>query len=76
MLYNDAKGNILEVPAVMGNKTEGSLILMIRAWGYNYEAINKSEYKELSDKIYAFNSNKKRSSVLIHGKDGGARYVC
>ena len=52
------------------NKTEGALILMASTWGYDYEILKQSVYNERRDKIYSFNSLKKRSTAVIHRPDG------
>jgi P-type Ca2+ transporter type 2C len=57
----------------VGNKTEGALMLMGQNWQINYEDVRKAKFVEGKDKLFAFNSAKKRSTVVIHNKDGSCR---
>jgi hypothetical protein len=44
---------------IVGNKTEGALIMMIASWGKEYDSIKQAVYhEEKGDKIYNFNSGK------------------
>mmetsp|Transcript_13425 Transcript_13425/g.12987 ORF Transcript_13425/g.12987 Transcript_13425/m.12987 type:complete len:784 (+) Transcript_13425:187-2538(+) len=66
----------LHTPMVIGNKTEGALINMIRSWGCNYDEEKSRAYNEQTDVIYSFDSSKKRSTAIIRRKDGSVRLYC
>jgi magnesium-transporting ATPase (P-type) len=61
------------VATVIGNKTEGALINMIRAWGYDYDEMKAKNFNQKTDRIFSFNSDKKRSSAVIVRADGTVR---
>ena len=73
LVYNDSDGNPLPGPKIIGNKTEGALIIMAKSWGVEYEAVEKEKYKEGRDKVFAFNSAKKRSTAVVQMQDGTVR---
>lgn len=76
LVHTDANGNKLARPNIIGNKTEGALILMAEAWNYNYEHVkNNSFHQDKGDKIFAFHSLKKRSTAVIHRPDGSVRLL-
>lgn len=62
-----------DLGVVVGNKTEGALIHMVHAWGFQYEQVHANTFKEGIDCIYSFNSLKKRSTAIIHQTDGSVR---
>jgi magnesium-transporting ATPase (P-type) len=64
------------VATVIGNKTEGALINMIRAWGYDYDEMKAKNFNQKTDRIFSFNSDKKRSSAVIVRADGTVRVYC
>ena len=64
------------VATVIGNKTEGALINMIRAWGYDYDDMKAKNFNQKTDRIFSFNSDKKRSSAVIVRADGTVRVYC
>jgi magnesium-transporting ATPase (P-type) len=37
LVFSNGDNKVLDRPNVIGNKTEGALIEMCRAWGYDYE---------------------------------------
>eukprot|EP01038_Epipyxis_sp_PR26KG_P006057 gene6057-8339_t len=76
LIYVDAEGKPLDKPNIIGNKTEGALIMMIRSWGYDYEEVRKSVFNEDFDRVYSFNSEKKRSTAVLHRTDGSVRIYC
>lgn len=54
-------------PSIIGNKTEGALLDMIGRWGFQEEDEKPLYYSpDHDDRIYAFNSGKKRSTAVIH----------
>jgi len=76
LVYKDAEGRMLDRPAIIGNKTEGALIMMIKSWGFDHEELKNNNFKEGLDKIYSFNSAKKRSTAIVHRADGSVRLYC
>ena len=77
LVHLDKDGKPLHIPAIVGNKTEGALINMIRAWGVD-EEVKKSEmfHEDKGDKIFAFNSDKKCSTSVIELANGSVRLYC
>ena len=77
LVHTDAEGKPLDRPTVIGNKTEGALIEMITTWGFDYENIKQTLFDVTrGDQIFAFNSDKKRSTAVIHRSDGSVRLFC
>ena len=76
LVYKDAEGNTLSRPNIIGNKTEGALILMAKSWGKDYESIHKEYYLEGRDQTFSFNSEKKRSTAIVQLPDGTVRLYC
>ena len=76
LMEKDQEGKPLSRPAVIGNKTEGALLLLVRSWGFDCEAIKKELYDDVRDKIFAFNSSRKRATAIIHRSDGSVRLYC
>lgn len=73
LTHTDNNGVPLNRPIVIGNKTEGALLVMAFDWGYECEEVKSTLFNEHRDKIFSFNSNKKRSTALIHRSDGSVR---
>lgn len=63
-------------PTVIGNKTEGALLLMARKWGYDYDDGKSPNFPQMSDKVYGFDSVKKRSTAITFRPDGSIRLFC
>eukprot|EP00698_Gefionella_okellyi_P009109 TRINITY_DN228_c0_g1_i1.p1 TRINITY_DN228_c0_g1~~TRINITY_DN228_c0_g1_i1.p1 ORF type:complete len:1015 (-),score=272.16 TRINITY_DN228_c0_g1_i1:297-3341(-) len=59
---------------IVGSKTEGALLLLTRHFGINYETIRK-QLKERLYKMWTFNADRKRMSVIIRN-GGGFRLFC
>ena len=76
LVYKDAEGNDLERPQIIGNKTEGALIFMAKAWGQDYDQIHAKSFVEGRDHVWSFNSAKKRSTALLFRGDGSVRLYC
>jgi Ca2+-transporting ATPase len=76
LVHKDQEGRTLERPAIIGNKTEGALIMMIKSWGFDHEEMKTNNFREGHDKIYSFNSAKKRSTAIVHRADGTVRLYC
>ncbi|CAE7680094.1 ATP2B1, partial [Symbiodinium microadriaticum] len=76
LVYKDQDGRPLHRPNVIGSKTEGALILMADSWGYKYDELKSAVFHEETDRMFAFNSAKKRSTAVVHRSDGSARLLC
>lgn len=73
LIYVDSNGRQLTRPNVIGNKTEGALIIMAKEWGFDYENVRQQMFNEKVDKVFSFNSAKKRSTTIVHLKNGRVR---
>ncbi len=72
LVFKDPNGKEYPQPQIIGNKTEGALINMIRKWGYDYDAVKESKFSDArNDKIFSFNSLKKRSTCVLHYPETG-----
>ena len=70
LVWKDKEGRSLDRPVIVGNKTEGALMLMVRTWfGIDYEEVHREKFKGDNDKVFPFNSAKKRSTTVIHNTD-------
>ena len=49
---------------------------MVAGWGFNYETVKQALFDPAKDQIFAFNSDKKRSTAVIHRSDGSVRLFC
>jgi Ca2+ transporting ATPase len=76
LVFNDSEGRPLPEPSIIGNKTEGALINMIRAWGLDYEQVKKDIFDEMKDQVFSFSSDKKRSTAVLHRADGTVTVFC
>jgi len=76
LVYKDANGNTLPKPNVIGSKTEGALIVMAKEWGFDYETVKNKIFNDATDRMFAFNSGKKRSTAIIHRGDGRVTVLC
>ena len=52
LIYKDQDGVALHRPAIIGNKTEGALILMVASWGFDYEVEKNKAFKEENGKHF------------------------
>ncbi len=80
-LHSDIVGDCEETGSdhvsVVGNKTEGALMMMIEKWGFPYEPLHACIFDEnRGDLLFSFNSDKKRSTAVIHRDDGSVRLFC
>ena len=73
LVEKNEKGEILESPLVIGNKTEGALINLIRSWGEDYEKVKRDQFNEETDKLFPFDSTKKRSTAVVCNANGTVR---
>ncbi len=76
LVYKDAEGNDLDRPQIIGNKTEGALIFVAKAWGHDYEKVHHNCFVEGRDHVWSFNSAKKRSTSMLFRPDGRVRLYC
>jgi Ca2+-transporting ATPase len=76
LVYKDQDGKPLDRPNIIGNKTEGALILMSKSWNYEYEEVMAKMFNENRDKIFSFNSGKKRSTAIVHLNENTVRLYC
>jgi Ca2+-transporting ATPase len=76
LIYKDQDGKALPAPQIIGNKTEGALILMSKSWGIDYEEVHNRTFKDGVDKVFSFNSAKKRSTAIVHQPDGTVIVYC
>jgi len=76
LIYDDAQGQKLDSPGVIGSKTEGALILMSKAWGFDADHIKSAVFNDTKDKLFSFNSVKKRSTCIVARPDGSIRLFC
>jgi Ca2+-transporting ATPase len=60
----------------VGNKTEGALMIMCKNWGFDYENTLRQKFHPPRDKVFSFNSAKKRSSAVVTLPDGTVRVYC
>ena len=58
---------------VVGSKTEGAMMYMVHDWGFDCEASKTSLFNTTHDKVFPFNSVKKRSSAVVHLPNGTIR---
>lgn len=73
LIYVDSSGRPLHRPNVIGNKTEGALVIMAKGWGYDYENVRQQMFNEKTDRVFSFNSAKKRSTAVVHLRNGRVR---
>ena len=76
LIYKDSKGIDLDKPLSIGNKTEGALMNMVIDWGFDVESVKLNLYHDTVDKLFPFDSDKKRSTVVLHKSDGTVRLYC
>jgi len=76
LVHKTPDGQVLEKPMIIGNKTEGALIMMMNSWGYDHEELKSAQFHEPKDKVFSFNSAKKRSTAVVHRPDGSVRIYC
>jgi magnesium-transporting ATPase (P-type) len=74
LVIKDHIGNVRDKPEIKGNATEGALIIMAKNFGFDYEEVEQQLFhKNQGDKVFGFNSKKKRSSAVVHRSDGSVR---
>jgi len=72
-VWTDSAGKPLDKPNIIGNKTEGALLIMAKNWGFEYEAMKTEFFQEDRDKVFSFNSGKKRSTAVVQLSNGSVR---
>lgn len=65
LVFKNTDGRPMHHPAIVGSKTEGALIMMLRNWGIDCEVVQSSSFSVRTDKVFPFSSVKKRSSAVI-----------
>jgi P-type Ca2+ transporter type 2C len=75
LIFKAADGTVHERPNVVGSKTEGALLMLARAMGVDYEEVCRAQFNAETDKLFSFNSSKKRSSACLRSQDGGIRVL-
>ena len=75
-VFTDQNGVPLHKPNCVGNKTEGALMQMVSHWGVDYDEVRTKSFNPETDRIFAFNSGKKRSTAVLHRPNGGVRIYC
>ena len=73
LVHKDSLGRELPRALVIGSKTEGALLLMAQSWGYDYEDEKSPHFPAHKDKVFGFNSAKKRSTAVTFRPDGSIR---
>jgi magnesium-transporting ATPase (P-type) len=58
---------------VVGSKTEGAMMYMVHDWGFDCEVSKTRLFNTSHDKVFPFNSVKKRSSAVVHLPNGTIR---
>lgn len=56
---------------MVGNRTEGALLILLRSWGRNYKTVREQRHDDIAN-LYGFSSAKKMASVMLK-IDGGLR---
>jgi calcium-translocating P-type ATPase len=62
---SDEHGKAYHRPKVVGSATEGAMVLLLRKWGIDYQALRDEHFSNTRDMQFPFNSTKKRSTVII-----------
>jgi len=62
--------------SIVGNKTEAALMSLICSWGYDCDQIKQAVFNEENDQLFSFNSDKKRSTAIVHRSDGSGLNSC
>ncbi len=75
VLFQGEDGKPLHRPKIVGSATEGALLLMAHAWGLHFTHIKDQHFHKATDKIFPFNSGKKRASAVVRRPDGGVRVL-
>jgi Ca2+-transporting ATPase len=76
IITKDENGADLDRPAIMGSKTEGAMLMMVTEWKYEPDHLQSVIFDDKRDKLFPFNSAKKRSTCVIHRTDGSVRLFC
>ena len=80
-VHNDSPTNTKSLvskaePQVVGNKTEASLMTLVTHWGDNVDDVKQHCFDSDVDRLFAFDSIKKRSTAIVHRPDGSVRLYC
>ncbi len=75
VLFTGEDGKPLPRPKIVGSATEGALLLMIHGWGLHFTELKEQHFDKTADKIFPFNSGKKRATAVIRQRDGSVRVL-
>lgn len=56
---------------LVGNRTEGALLILLRSWGRKYKTVREQRHDDVAN-MYGFSSAKKMASVMLN-INGGLR---
>jgi len=76
LVYTDSDGKPIDPPTIVGNKTEGALLMMVKKWGKDIDVVKAEIFNETTDHVFSFNSEKKRSTAVVHLADSTVRLFC
>jgi len=54
---------------MVGNRTEGALLMLLRGWGRNYKTVRANRHEDVAQ-LYGFSSAKKMASVMLKTDSG------
>ncbi|KAL0043569.1 hypothetical protein WJX79_008696 [Trebouxia sp. C0005] len=54
---------------LVGNRTEGALLMLLRKWGRNYKTVRANRHEDVAQ-LYGFSSAKKMASVMLKTDSG------
>ncbi len=62
---------------LVGNRTEGALLMLLRGWGRNYKTVRANRHEDVAQ-LYGFSSAKKMANVMLKTYSGLRLYnkVC
>lgn len=64
---------LCRLPDMVGNRTECSMLLLLRKWGISYSELRESNAKRIV-RLFGFSSARKMASVLVtHPSGNGYR---
>ena len=75
VLFQGEDGKTLARPKIVGSATEGALLLMTHAWGLHFTHLKDQHFHKATDKIFPFNSGKKRATAVVRRADRGTRVL-
>jgi len=73
VIFIGEDGKPLFRPKIVGSATEGAMLLMVNTWGMDFSKVKDEHYNKNTDRIFPFNSGKKRATAIIIRPDGVVR---